>query len=152
MLIKNSRWLPCDSCETKIEVLSYGLILLVCIPVWQELRLCLRRVRRVGPRYYKQEQQYMLKSERRDLHYLCTPHLQHHKPSGSRRNYEMNSRDRVARGGREVTTVVTNPTVGPDGCGGQVIYVRWEGASQEEAPIYHGRQSFPEGILNGQQG
>ena len=38
------------------------------------------------------------------------------------------------RGG-EVARVITNLTFGPDGCGGQAIYVRWEGAGQEEAPI-----------------
>ena len=27
--------------------------------------------------------------------------------------------------GGEVTRVITNLTVGPDGCGGQAIYVRW---------------------------
>ena len=38
MLIKNSKWLPCDSCEIKIKLLSYWLTLLVYIPVWLEWR------------------------------------------------------------------------------------------------------------------
>ena len=72
-------------------------------------------------------------------------------PSGSRTNYEMCSRGRVARGRGKVATVIANPTVGPDGCRGQAIYVRWGGASQEEDLTYHGRQSSPEGILKGWQ-
>ena len=36
-------------------------------------------------------------------------------------------------GSGEVTGVITDPTVGPDGCRGQAIYVRWGGAGQKEA-------------------
>ena len=64
----------------------------------------------------------------------------------------MYSGGRAARGGWEVATVIAEPTVGPDGCGGWAIYVGWGAASQEEAPTYHGRQSSPEGILKGWQG
>ena len=46
----------------------------------------------------------------------------------------------VAGRGGEVTGVITNLTVGPDGCGGWAIYISREGASQEEAPTYCGRQ------------
>ena len=51
--------------------------------------------------------------------------------------------------GGEVTRVIINPTVGPDGCGGWAIYVGWGGASSQEAPAYHGRQGPLEGILVG---
>ena len=35
------------------------------------------------------------------------------------------------------------------GCGCQAIYIGRGGASLQEAPTYHGRQSSPEGILAG---
>ena len=57
----------------------------------------------------------------------------------------------VGRGGK-VTLVIADPTVGPDGCGGHAIYVWWGGASQEEAPTYHGRQSPHKGIPLGWKG
>ena len=47
----------------------------------------------------------------------------------------------------EVTRVIANPRVGPDGCRGGAIYVGWGGASLQEAVTYHGRQGPPEGIL-----
>ena len=40
----------------------------------------------------------------------------------------------------EVARVVADLTVGPDGCRGWAIYVRWAGTGQEEALTYHGRQ------------
>ena len=46
----------------------------------------------------------------------------------------------------KVTFVITDLTVGPDGCRGWTIYVGWGGASQEEALTNCGRQSPPEGI------
>ena len=61
-------------------------------------------------------------------------------PTGGRRNNEMYSRGRAAGEGSEVATVVTDPTVAPDGCGGQAIYVGWGGTGQEEAPTDCGRQ------------
>ena len=67
----------------------------------------------------------------------------------SRRYYEKDHRGRTAQGGREITLIIADPTVGPDGCGGWAIYVGWGGASQEEAPTNHGRQSPPEGIPPG---
>ena len=45
--------------------------------------------------------------------------------------------------------IIANPTVGPDGCKSWAIYVRSGGASQEEIPTYHGRQSSPEGVPPG---
>ena len=45
----------------------------------------------------------------------------------------------MARGGGEVTTIIANLKVGPNGCGGQAIYVGQGGAGQEEALTYHGR-------------
>ena len=45
------------------------------------------------------------------------------------RDEEEGHRGRMARGGGEVTTVIANLTVGPDGCGGLAIYVRSGGAS-----------------------
>ena len=51
--------------------------------------------------------------------------------------------------GGEVTRVVSNPTVGQDGCRGWAIYVRRGGASSKEALTYHGRQGPHEGIVVG---
>ena len=61
----------------------------------------------------------------------------------------MYSGGRAARGGGEVTSVVTNLT---DGCRGQAVYVGLGGASQKEALTNGGRQGPQEGILEGQQG
>ena len=55
----------------------------------------------------------------------------------------------MAGGGGEVTRVIVNPTVGPDGCRGQAIYIRWGGASSQEALTYCMRQGSLEGILVG---
>ena len=51
--------------------------------------------------------------------------------------------------GGKVTRAIANLTVGPDGCRGWAIYVGRGGASLQEGPTYHGRQSPPEGILAG---
>ena len=53
-------------------------------------------------------------------------------PSRPRWNEGQSGRGGAAQGGWEVTAVVANPTVGPDGCGGWAIYVRWEGANLKE--------------------
>ena len=57
----------------------------------------------------------------------------------------------VGRGG-EVTGVITNLTVGPDGCRCWAIYIRQGGASQEQALTYHGRQGPPDRIPQGWEG
>ena len=62
------------------------------------------------------------------------------------RGREVGRRSKKAGGYGQVTIIVANLTVGPDGCGGQAIYVRCRGASQEKAPSDQGRQSPPEGI------
>ena len=49
----------------------------------------------------------------------------------------------------EVARVITDPTVGPDGCGGQAIYVWWGGASQKEAQTDHRRQDSQERVPGG---
>ena len=54
----------------------------------------------------------------------------------------------MAGGCGKVPAIVASLTVGPDGCGGQAICFG-QGASQEEALTYHGRQSPPEGIPPG---
>ena len=59
---------------------------------------------------------------------------------------------REAGRGGEVTGVITNLTVGPDGSGGWAIHVGWGGASQKEALTYHGRQGPPRGIPEGWKG
>ena len=69
------------------------------------------------------------------------PHKQKILCAGSQRQSSLR--------GREVTFIIANLTVGPDGCGGWAIYVGWGGASQEEAPTNCGRQSPPEGIPPG---
>ena len=51
--------------------------------------------------------------------------------------------------GGEVTGVVSNPTVGQDGCRGWAIYVKRGEASSQEAPTYCGRKDPSEGILAG---
>ena len=73
-------------------------------------------------------------------------------PSRGRRDSEVNSGDRVAGWGGEVTVIIAKLTGGPDGCGGWAIYIRQGGASQKEALPYHRRQRLLEGILTGQQG
>ena len=62
---------------------------------------------------------------------------------------ELAKRVEEAKRGGEVTGVITDLTVGPDGCGGQDIYVGQGGASQEEALTYCGRQGSPDGIPEG---
>ena len=74
--------------------------------------------------------------------------LQHKRPHWIRR-WVGDSRGRVAGGGGEVARVITNLTIGPDGCGSLAIYIGQGGASLQEAPTYHGRQGPPEGILAG---
>ena len=54
-----------------------------------------------------------------------------------------------AGGCGQVTVIITNPTVCPDGCRGWAIYIRSGGASQEEAPTDCGRQIPLEGIPPG---
>ena len=54
---------------------------------------------------------------------------------------------RVARGGGEVTTVVADPTVGPDDCRSWAIYIRRGGACSQDALTYCGRQGPLKGIL-----
>ena len=56
----------------------------------------------------------------------------------------------MAGGGGKIPIIIANPTVGPDGCGGQAICFGG-GASEEEAPPYCGRQSPPEGVPQGQK-
>ena len=63
----------------------------------------------------------------------------------------MYNRGRAAKGGGEVTTVVTDLTVGPDGCRGWAIYIGWGGAGQTEALANCGRQGPQEGVLEGQK-
>ena len=46
--------------------------------------------------------------------------------SGSRGDHEEDCRGGAARGGGEVTTVIANLTVSPDGCGAWAIYIWWE--------------------------
>ena len=48
-----------------------------------------------------------------------------------------------------VTTVVANPTAGPDGCRGWTMYVGWGGAGLKEAPSHCWRQGPQEGVLQG---
>ena len=56
----------------------------------------------------------------------------------------------MAGGGGKIPVIITNLTVGPNGCRGQAICFRG-GASEEEAPPYHGRQSPPEGVPQGRK-
>ena len=64
----------------------------------------------------------------------------------------MGERGREAGRGGEVTGVVTNLTVGPDGCRGWAIHVRQGRTSQKEAPTYTERQGPLEGIPEGWKG
>ena len=65
------------------------------------------------------------------------------------RGREVGAGGKEAGGCGQVPIIIANPTVGPHGCGGWAIYVRSGGASQEEAPTDHRRQSPPEGIPPG---
>ena len=56
---------------------------------------------------------------------------------------------REAGRGGEVTRVITDLTVGPDGHRGCAIYIGRGGASSQEALVCHGRQGPLEGILEG---
>ena len=51
----------------------------------------------------------------------------------------------MAGGGGAITIVIANPTVGPDGCGGQAICLRG-GACLKEALPYHWGQGPTEGV------
>ena len=64
----------------------------------------------------------------------------------------MGGGSKEAGGCGKVPVIITNLTVGLDGCRGQAIYVRCGGASQEEALTDCGRQSPPEGISLGWKG
>ena len=55
----------------------------------------------------------------------------------------------MARGGGMIT--VTDPTVGPDGCGGQAICLGG-GACLKEAPPYHWGHGPTEGVPEGRAG
>ena len=82
----------------------------------------------------------MLRNNWRDPHHLCTHISSTRNLSGSRRNYEMYSRDKAARGGGEVATVVTDPTVGPHGCrGGPSMLARKEAARKNLQPTMGGK-------------
>ena len=65
---------------------------------------------------------------------------------------EVGGGSKKAGGCGKVSVIIANPIVGPDGCGGWAICFRSGGASQEEAPTYHGRQSPLEGIPLGWKG
>ena len=54
-----------------------------------------------------------------------------------------------AGGCGQLTIVIANPTVGPDGCRDESLYIGSGGASQEEALTNKGRQSPPDGIPPG---
>ena len=84
----------------------------------------------------------------RDPHHQCTPLSSTRNLSRAQRDDKMNGRGRAARAGGEVTTVFANQTVGPDGCRGKAIYVRWAGASQKEALTNCGRQGPRKEFLN----
>ena len=80
----------------------------------------------------------MLEGRRRGPHHQCTPISSSRNPSRSWGNYEENCK---GRGCGEVTIIVANPTVSPDGCRGQAIYIGCGGASQEDTLTHCGRKS-----------
>ena len=84
----------------------------------------------------------------KDPHCQCTPIFSTRDPSRARGEGMCRGGRATGRGG-EVTTVITNLTVGLDDHGIQAIYVRRGGASLQEALTYCGRQGPPEGILVG---
>ena len=143
MLIKNARWLPHDSHETKVIPLPHWLTFLVYIPEWLEPKWHPRRVRRGIHKYYAPGQQHMSWRMQRNPHHQCTPISSARDPSRYRGDHEAHCRGGTVRGGGEVTCIIVNQTVGPDGCGSWAIYVGWGGASQEEGLTYCGRQDLP---------
>ena len=102
------------------------------------------RVRRGIHKYYAPGQQLMSWRKWRSPCHHCTPISSTGNLSRSNTNNGKDSGGGMARGGWEVTIIIANLTVGPDGCRGQAIYIRWGGASQEEALTYCGRQSPPQ--------
>ena len=141
-LIKNSKWMPCDSCEA---VLASDWLVFAPIPAWQEPKWHLGKGRMGEARRSKQEPRSTWKPQN-PLHQL-TPSARNRRSSNPEWAGEEDPGCREAGRDGEVIRVISNLTIGPDGCGGQTIHVGWGGASQEEAPTYHGRQDPLEGIL-----
>ena len=56
---------------------------------------------------------------------------------------EVGGGSKKAGGCGQVTIIVANPTVDPDGCRGWAIYIGSGGASQKEALTYHGEAKPP---------
>ena len=69
-----------------------------------------------------------------------TPKCQKWKPSNPEWVGEEGRGGRKVGRGGEVTRIIANPTVCPDGCRGQAIYIGQGGASQEEALTDCGKQ------------
>ena len=97
--------------------------------------------------------------ERTEASFSCAPPIPSQGALTQKRGGETDGGGREVGGGGkmaagcgQVTIIIANLTVGPDGCGGWAIYIRCEGASQEEALTNCGRQSPPETIPLGWKG
>ena len=160
-----------ESCSS-ISSLLQGLS--VCLIEWQGLKSLLKRKREGRSLIEWQGLKSLLKGKEKgevgtptergeqgaggegeEATFTSTPPIPSQKALTCEGEGEEVGRDwEVGRGGKmagrcgKVPVIVANPTVGTDGCRGQAICFRG-GASQEEAPTYHGRQSPPEGIPPG---
>ena len=123
-LITSSKWLPCNSCKNEVMLFFYWLMLPNCLLEWLEPRW--------PPQQGKKDAETRIlqiraatKGEGREKRPLLPVHplLQPKRPSMSRGNHKENCRGRATQGGREVTFIIADWTVGPDGWGGWAIYV-----------------------------
>ena len=135
MIIKNSRWMPCDSHETVLVPDRLTLSFSHFNSSMARTKVTPKKSRRSmtgrstpGPKFM---QSWHLK-------HWWTPSTSTRNPSQSRGDKQKDRGDRATGMGEEVTGVITNPTVGPDSCGGWAIYIGLGGASLQEALTYHG--------------
>ena len=82
-------------------------------------------------------------NESRSALWAWTPSARSRDPSNPEWVEEEDWGGREVGSSGKVTRVVANLTVGPDGCGGWAIYVRWGGAAQEGALTVCERQGSP---------
>ena len=113
------------------------------IPVWQEPRKHLGWGKARGPSQVRTRVEVHSEQE---SPVLADPPVPEVETAPTQSELERSGGGREVGKGGEVARVIANLRVGPDGCRGWAIYVRWGGASQEEAPTDHGRHGSPEGI------
>ena len=70
---------------------------------------------------------------------LADPHCQKWKPLQPRVSLRRGERRQRSWGRWGVTGVIANPTVGPDGCRGSALYIRWGEAIPKETQTNYRR-------------